>query len=221
MAVNSIPAVITARAGFRTMRDMRLPSFYGGFGSVTIRDAVDDDVPGILAIYNDVIATSTAVYREDPATLEELQWFNGWLRAVAQAYPVLVAGDGSGKHPRLRPTATFARGRAIGSASSTPCTSGPISAGGVGTLLMRGTDATGHRSREARDDRRRGRRQRGVAAISRAARIPCRRTCGRWESSSAAGSISSSSMRIWTRMTVPIPISSAQAARMMSRMFVR
>jgi 4-hydroxy-tetrahydrodipicolinate reductase len=30
MAVNSIPAVIAAAPGFRTMRDMRLPSFYGG-----------------------------------------------------------------------------------------------------------------------------------------------------------------------------------------------
>ena len=30
MAVNSIPAVIAAGPGFRTMRDMRLPSFYGG-----------------------------------------------------------------------------------------------------------------------------------------------------------------------------------------------
>jgi 4-hydroxy-tetrahydrodipicolinate reductase len=30
MAMNSIPAVITAPPGFRTMRDMRLPSFFGG-----------------------------------------------------------------------------------------------------------------------------------------------------------------------------------------------
>lgn len=30
MAVNAIPAVIAAQPGFRTMRDMRLPSFYGG-----------------------------------------------------------------------------------------------------------------------------------------------------------------------------------------------
>lgn len=30
MTVNSIPAVLTATPGFRTMRDMRLPSFYGG-----------------------------------------------------------------------------------------------------------------------------------------------------------------------------------------------
>ena len=30
MVVNSIPAVIAAQPGFRTMRDMRLPSFFGG-----------------------------------------------------------------------------------------------------------------------------------------------------------------------------------------------
>jgi L-amino acid N-acyltransferase len=57
--------------------------------SVTVRDASTDDVPGILAIYNDVIATSTAVYRDDPATLDDrLQWFNA---RQAQSYPVLVA----------------------------------------------------------------------------------------------------------------------------------
>jgi len=62
--------------------------------SVTIRDASTDDVPGILAIYNDVIATSTAVYRDDPATLDDrLQWFDA---RQAQAYPVLVATDGAG-----------------------------------------------------------------------------------------------------------------------------
>ena len=62
--------------------------------SVTIRDAVDGDIPGILAIYNDVIATSTAVYREDPATLEDRrQWFAA---RREQSYPILVASDGSG-----------------------------------------------------------------------------------------------------------------------------
>jgi 4-hydroxy-tetrahydrodipicolinate reductase len=30
MAVNSIPVVLTATPGYRTMRDVRLPSFYGG-----------------------------------------------------------------------------------------------------------------------------------------------------------------------------------------------
>jgi hypothetical protein len=29
IAVNSIPAVMNAAPGFRTMRDMRLPSFFG------------------------------------------------------------------------------------------------------------------------------------------------------------------------------------------------
>ena len=58
-------------------------------GNLTIRDASTDDVPGILAIYNDVIETSTAVYRDDPATLDDrLQWFNA---RQAQSYPVLVA----------------------------------------------------------------------------------------------------------------------------------
>ncbi len=59
-----------------------------------IRDGRADDVPGILAIYNEVIATSTAVYREDPATLEDRQqWFEA---RQAQSYPVLVAVDDSG-----------------------------------------------------------------------------------------------------------------------------
>ena len=30
MAVNAIPSVIVAAPGLRTMRDLRLPSFYGG-----------------------------------------------------------------------------------------------------------------------------------------------------------------------------------------------
>ena len=54
-----------------------------------IRDAGEPDLPGLLAIYNDVIATSTAVYSYLPVTLEErLQW---WPTRVASGYPVLVA----------------------------------------------------------------------------------------------------------------------------------
>jgi phosphinothricin acetyltransferase len=59
-----------------------------------IRDATENDLPGLLAIYNDVIATSTAVYSYVPVTLEDrTQW---WRARVAQGYPVLVATDGSG-----------------------------------------------------------------------------------------------------------------------------
>lgn len=59
-----------------------------------IRDARVDDLPGILAIYNDVITTSTAVYREDPATLDDRrEWFDA---RQAQGYPILVAADDAG-----------------------------------------------------------------------------------------------------------------------------
>ena len=54
-----------------------------------IRPAVRPDVAGILAIYNDVIATSTAVYAEQPVSLEDrLAWFEA---RCAAGYPVLVA----------------------------------------------------------------------------------------------------------------------------------
>ena len=61
----------------------------------TVRDATEADLPGILAIYNEVIATSTAVFSDRLVTLEERQ---AWFAARAgQGYPVLVAvgGDGS------------------------------------------------------------------------------------------------------------------------------
>jgi L-amino acid N-acyltransferase len=59
-----------------------------------IRDAGESDLPGLLAIYNDVIATSTAIYSDLPVTLEDrAQW---WRARVAMGYPVLVATDESG-----------------------------------------------------------------------------------------------------------------------------
>lgn len=54
-----------------------------------IRDATHADLPGILAIYNDVIATSTAVYAHEPVTLEDRA---AWLEArQVRQFPVLVA----------------------------------------------------------------------------------------------------------------------------------
>lgn len=62
--------------------------------SVPLRDAEAADLGGLLAIYNEVIATSTAVFSEEPVTLEER---GGWLAARREAgYPVLVARDASG-----------------------------------------------------------------------------------------------------------------------------
>lgn len=59
-----------------------------------LRDAREEDLPGLLDIYNDVIATSTAIYAEQPVTLDNRRiWWEG---RQAQGYPVLVAGDDSG-----------------------------------------------------------------------------------------------------------------------------
>ncbi|HWW80779.1 MAG TPA: hypothetical protein VNY82_14365, partial [Steroidobacteraceae bacterium] len=58
-----------------------------------IRDAGEADLPGLLAIYNDVIATSTAIYSYTPVTLEDRkEW---WRARVALGYPVLIAADES------------------------------------------------------------------------------------------------------------------------------
>jgi len=61
---------------------------------MTFRDATEADVPAILAIYNDVLTRSTAIFSESPTTLEErLQWF----RARRElGYPVLVTTDATG-----------------------------------------------------------------------------------------------------------------------------
>jgi phosphinothricin acetyltransferase len=56
-----------------------------------VRAAAPADLPGILAIYNEVIATSTAVYALAPATLaERTAWLDG---RRTHGYPVLVAEE--------------------------------------------------------------------------------------------------------------------------------
>ena len=62
--------------------------------NLQLRDATEPDLPGLLAIYNEVIATSTAIYSCVPVTLEERhQW---WQARIAQGYPVLIARDALG-----------------------------------------------------------------------------------------------------------------------------
>jgi L-amino acid N-acyltransferase YncA len=59
-----------------------------------IREAVKKDASGILSIYNDVIANSTAIYTEDAVTLEDRL---AWLEArQTKKFPVLVACDDTG-----------------------------------------------------------------------------------------------------------------------------
>jgi phosphinothricin acetyltransferase len=60
----------------------------------TIADATEADLAGLVAIYNEVIATSTAVYSSDPVTLEERRAW--WRTRTGQGYPVLVARDAQG-----------------------------------------------------------------------------------------------------------------------------
>lgn len=96
-----------------------------------IRDAREDDLPEILAIYNHVIAHTTAVYTETPAPLADRE---AWLKARrAGRFPVLVAEAGGvagfASFGDFRPwpgyaasvehsvhVAATARGRGIGSA---------------------------------------------------------------------------------------------------------
>jgi phosphinothricin acetyltransferase len=60
---------------------------------MTVREARDGDLPDVLAIYNEVVATTTAIYRDVPTTLEDrAEWWRG---RVSQGYPVLVAVDGA------------------------------------------------------------------------------------------------------------------------------
>jgi phosphinothricin acetyltransferase len=56
-----------------------------------IRDALPDDLPGILAIYNDAVLNTTAIWNEQPVDLANRQ---AWFAArQTQAYPILVAVD--------------------------------------------------------------------------------------------------------------------------------
>ena len=57
-----------------------------------IRDAIESDLPAILAITNEAIANTTAVWNNTPATLEAR---TAWMRErQARGFPVLVATDG-------------------------------------------------------------------------------------------------------------------------------
>jgi hypothetical protein len=57
--------------------------------TATVREAVESDLPAILTIYNEVIATSTGVYALEPSTMEDRRmWFSS---RCASGFPVLVA----------------------------------------------------------------------------------------------------------------------------------
>ncbi len=56
-----------------------------------VRAAAEADLPGMLAIFNEIVRNSTAIYTEQEATLEDRR---AWLAGrTAQGYPVLAATD--------------------------------------------------------------------------------------------------------------------------------
>src|SRR3954463_2335127 len=56
-----------------------------------IREAIETDLPQLLAIYNDIILNTTAVYEYEPHTLEmRKQWFE---TKQQQRFPVFVAEE--------------------------------------------------------------------------------------------------------------------------------
>ncbi|WP_296269320.1 GNAT family N-acetyltransferase [Pseudomonas sp. UBA6562] len=59
-----------------------------------IRNATSDDLPGILAIYNDAVHNTLAIWNEVPVDLANRQaWFDA---RQQQGYPILVAVDDNG-----------------------------------------------------------------------------------------------------------------------------
>src|SRR5690349_268230 len=60
-------------------------------GDVRVREAVGEDIPQMLEIYNEVILHTTAVYNYDPHTLEmRTEWFE---TTQQQGFPVFVAEE--------------------------------------------------------------------------------------------------------------------------------
>src|SRR5215472_11356715 len=59
-----------------------------------LADATEADLEGIVRIYNEVIANTTAVFASLPVTVaERRRW---WQARTAQGYPVLIARDAHG-----------------------------------------------------------------------------------------------------------------------------
>ena len=124
---------------------------------MTVRDAQEGDLARILEIYNEVIATSTAIYRDAPATLDDRL---AWWRAKREAgYPTLVADDG--RHgARIRDVRRF---QAVARLPVHCRAQRPRAPRPSWPRRRHGADAPAHRTGgltwQARDDRRRGRGQ--------------------------------------------------------------
>lgn len=62
---------------------------------MTIQDATQADLPGILTIYNDAVQHTTAIWNDNPVDLANRQaWFDA---RAQQGYPILVARNAGGE----------------------------------------------------------------------------------------------------------------------------
>ena len=59
-----------------------------------MREATEADLEGLAAIYNEVIASSTAVFSYLPVSVDERRRW--WQARTTQGYPVLIAHDAHG-----------------------------------------------------------------------------------------------------------------------------
>jgi phosphinothricin acetyltransferase len=60
---------------------------------ISIREAIESDLPQLLTIYNEIILNTTAVYDYEPHTMEmRRQWFDA---KKVQGFPVFVAEEGA------------------------------------------------------------------------------------------------------------------------------
>jgi L-amino acid N-acyltransferase YncA len=57
-----------------------------------VRNAIEPDLQRITDIYNEVLTTSTAIFNDRPALVEERREY--WKSRVQQGYPLLVAVEG-------------------------------------------------------------------------------------------------------------------------------
>jgi L-amino acid N-acyltransferase len=99
-----------------------------------VRPATEDDLPGILEIYNDAILNTTATFDTEPQTLEEKR---EWLRETSYPYVVLVAERrdqvvGWASLRRFRPKIAYRY-----TAENSVYVRRDCHAEGVGTALMR------------------------------------------------------------------------------------
>ena len=63
-------------------------------GDIGVREALDADVDRIVSIYNDVLATTSAIWSDQPISVPDRQRWLADKRAASE--PVLVAADTSG-----------------------------------------------------------------------------------------------------------------------------